>query len=241
MSNDNHSDSSDNEQEQTFDFYGDLGIQNTATPDEIKRAYFKLARQYHPDQNPNDPTSTEKFQKIGKAYEILSNPEKKKYFDQTGTIEDSYFDKQDVNWEQYFEALYKRVSQEDIVNFQTSYKNSKEELEDLKKYYKEFKGDMEKIMEYVMLSTEDDYDRFQNTLEDLINKKELPKYKAFEKKVCRETRRKKQKEEEEELNSLQDLSNLIKQKQLVRSENLDILTKKLERKYQEKDRKRKRE
>lgn len=236
-----HSDSSDNEEETTFDFYGDLGLPSTASTDEIKRAYFKLARQYHPDQNPNDPTATEKFTKIGKAYEVLSNPEKKKYYDQTGQIEDSYFDKQDVNWTQYFEALYKRVSQDDIVNFEQTYKNSQEELEDLKKYYKEFKGDMEMIMEHVMLSTENDYDRFVKTLKDLIEKKELPKYKAFDKKVCRETRKKKQKEEEEELNSLQDLASLIKQKQMVRSHNLSVLTDKLEKKYQEKDKKRKRE
>lgn len=57
--------------EEFKDLYDDLEITLKATADEIKKSYFKLARKYHPDQNPDDPTCTEKFQKIGRAYEVI--------------------------------------------------------------------------------------------------------------------------------------------------------------------------
>lgn len=70
------------------DLYEILKVSRTAGPDEIKSAYRKLARQYHPDVNPNDPSAEEKFKEIGMAYEILSDPEKRARYDQFGTTED---------------------------------------------------------------------------------------------------------------------------------------------------------
>jgi len=66
------------------DYYKILGVEKTATPTEIKSAFRKLARKYHPDLNPNDKDATKKFQEINEANEVLSDPEKRKKYDQYG-------------------------------------------------------------------------------------------------------------------------------------------------------------
>ncbi len=65
------------------DYYGILGVTRDASPDDIKRAYRQLARQYHPDVNP-DPASQEKFKEINAAYEVLSDPKKREVVDLGG-------------------------------------------------------------------------------------------------------------------------------------------------------------
>ena len=66
------------------DYYKLLGIDKTATPKDIKNAYRKLARKYHPDLNPNDKDAKRNFQQINEANEVLSDPEKRKKYDQYG-------------------------------------------------------------------------------------------------------------------------------------------------------------
>ena len=70
------------------DPYEVLGVSRSATPEEIKSAFRKLARKHHPDVNPNDPAAEEQFKEIGTAYAVLSDPEKKARFDQYGTMEE---------------------------------------------------------------------------------------------------------------------------------------------------------
>ena len=66
------------------DYYQALGIEKTATAEQIKKAYRKLARQHHPDVNPNDKGAEQKFKEINEANEVLSDPEKRKKYDQFG-------------------------------------------------------------------------------------------------------------------------------------------------------------
>lgn len=67
-----------------IDYYKTLGVNKNATADEIKAAYRKLARKHHPDLNPNDKEANKKFQQINEANEVLSDPDKRKKYDQYG-------------------------------------------------------------------------------------------------------------------------------------------------------------
>src|SRR5271166_2995251 len=70
------------------DYYAVLGVKKTATPEEIRKAFRKLARKYHPDVNPNDKRSEEKFKEISEANDILSDEKKRKVYDQLGFYSD---------------------------------------------------------------------------------------------------------------------------------------------------------
>ncbi|HEV2980451.1 MAG TPA: DnaJ domain-containing protein, partial [Solirubrobacteraceae bacterium] len=63
------------------DYYKALGVDKKATADEIKKAYRKLARQYHPDRNPDDKAAEERFKEISQAYDVLGDPDKRKQYD----------------------------------------------------------------------------------------------------------------------------------------------------------------
>jgi len=82
------------------DYYKILGVPKTASADEIKKAFRKLALKHHPDKNPGDKASEEKFKEASEANEVLSDPEKRKKYDEVG-----------ANWKQY-EQMHRQQQQQ---------------------------------------------------------------------------------------------------------------------------------
>jgi molecular chaperone DnaJ len=74
---------------QTKDYYATLGVKKTASEDEIRKAFRKLARKYHPDVNPGDKKAEERFKEISEANDVLSDPKKRKIYDQVGFYSDN--------------------------------------------------------------------------------------------------------------------------------------------------------
>lgn len=92
------------------DLYEVLGVPKNATADDIKSAYRKLARQHHPDVNPNDPSAEDRFKEIGAAYEVLRDPDKRAAYDRYGTTDgapqDPFFGGQGAGFGDIFDMFF---------------------------------------------------------------------------------------------------------------------------------------
>jgi len=74
------------------DYYEALGVPRTATTSEITKAYYRLAKKYHPDKNPDDPNAEERFKFVNEAYQVLTDPEKRERYDKFGHDEGQHID-----------------------------------------------------------------------------------------------------------------------------------------------------
>src|SRR5512138_2422347 len=86
------------------DYYKILGVERNASEDDIRKAYRKLAMQYHPDRNPNNKEAEEKFKEINEAYQVLSDPQKRTHYDRLGSDYSNWQRRGapgDFNWDQY--------------------------------------------------------------------------------------------------------------------------------------------
>lgn len=86
------------------DYYKTLGVERNAGEDDIRKAYRKLAMQYHPDRNPNDKQAEERFKEINEAYQVLNDPTKRAHYDKLGSDYSTWQRRGapgDFNWDQY--------------------------------------------------------------------------------------------------------------------------------------------
>jgi curved DNA-binding protein len=101
------------------DYYKILGVDRKASEDDIRKAYRKLAKQYHPDYNPNNKQAEEKFKEINEAYEVLSDTKKRSYYDRVGSDYSQWQRRGaqgDFNWGDYggFPGGSTRVNMDDL-------------------------------------------------------------------------------------------------------------------------------
>ena len=158
--------------------YSLIGVEKTASNAEIKKAYRRLVFLYHPDKNKTDPNAGAKFANITKAYKILSNPESRRIYDETGDYDDE--DEGKINIQETLNYFRKIYSPKDIESFEKKYINSKDEEEDLINFYKSNDGDIRKILEWIPFSKNEDVERYIKIYEKLFKKKTLNKNKKFE-------------------------------------------------------------
>lgn len=135
------------------DYYKILGLDKKASADDVKKAYRKLARKYHPDVNPNNKEAHKKFQEINEANEVLSDPEKRKKYDQYGKDwkhaeefekarqqqkqraysgggrEESFYGGEESNFSEFFESLFGGMGQRSGGRRETKYRGQDYEAE----------------------------------------------------------------------------------------------------------------
>ncbi|KAH0943857.1 hypothetical protein HID58_003494, partial [Brassica napus] len=163
--------------------YEVLGVGATATQQEIRKAYHKLALRLHPDKNKDDQEAKEKFQQLQKVISILGDEEKRAVYDQTGSVDDADLSGDVVdNLRDFFKAMYKKVTEEDIEEFEANYRGSESEKKDLIELYTKFKGKMSRLFCSMLCSDPKlDSHRFKDIIDEAIAAGEVKSTKAYKK------------------------------------------------------------
>ncbi|KAL1196877.1 Chaperone protein dnaJ 6 [Cardamine amara subsp. amara] len=163
--------------------YEVLGVESTASPQEIRKAYHKLALRLHPDKNLDDKDAKEKFQQLQKVISILGDEEKRAVYDQTGSVDDADLSGDAFgNLRDYFRAMFKKVTEADIEEFVAYYRGSESEKKDLIELFKKFKGNMNRLFCSMICSDPKlDSHRFKDILDETIAAGEVKSNKAYEK------------------------------------------------------------
>ncbi|KAL8232696.1 hypothetical protein R6Q57_002474 [Mikania cordata] len=230
----NHSSSSNDRS-----LYEILGVERTASQQDIKKAYHKLALRLHPDKNPNDEASNakEKFQQLQKVVSILGDEEKRSLYDQTGCVDDADIAGDVVqNLKDLFRSMYKKVTEADIEEFEAGYRGSESERKDLIDLYKKYKGHMNRLFCSMLCSDPKlDSHRFKDIIDDAISAGELQSTKAYQKwaKQVPDTKPPTNPlcHKEKSKNESDDLYAIISQRQSDRKSSLDLMFASLASKY----------
>lgn len=218
----------------TRDFYEIFNVDKTASAKDIKKAYYKLSLLYHPDRvdETNKELSTEKFKLLSNIHSILQDDDKRKVYDECGSVEDEDFFV--TNWVNYWRSIFKKITTEDIDKFKNEYIGSETERNDIKKAYVGTQGNMNRIMEMVPFSNCENEPRLIEIVRDMVEKGEVEEYSCFfnepkRKKTQRKLKEEREKRRSENLNiSDNDLAEEIHQRQ---TERMDSLFSMLEAKY----------
>ncbi|NWS60519.1 DNJC9 protein, partial [Chunga burmeisteri] len=180
---------------------------------------------------------------LGKAYAVLSDAEQRAVYDEKGTVnEEGEALRGERDWREYWRLLFKQITVKDIEDFEKSYKNSEEELADIKTAYVDFEGDMDKIMESLLCVDYTDEPRIRKIIEKAIDSGEVPSYKGFvkepkRKKMARKRRAEKEAREAEKtkdelgIGGEDDLKALIQSRNKDRQKEMDDFLAQLEAKY----------
>ncbi|XP_067100514.1 dnaJ homolog subfamily C member 9 isoform X1 [Osmerus mordax] len=227
----------------TSNLYEVIGVTKDASEAEVRRGYYKISLTVHPDRAPEDEQATVKFQALGKVYAVLSDKDQRAIYDEQGIVdEESDSIDQNRNWEEYWRTMFPKITLQDILDFEKSYKYTDEEKQDLKRVYEESQGDMNKIMESVLCATQEDEGRFRDILQGAIDAGELTAYKGFthESATKKKSRKRKAQKEEKEAEQMQkemgmtsesSLVAMIQRKQQANQTEFNYLIANLEDKY----------
>ncbi|XP_066996762.1 dnaJ homolog subfamily C member 9 [Anabrus simplex] len=223
--------------------YDVLRIPKDADEKQVRKAYHRLSLLVHPDrvEEHKKAEATEKFKVLGKVHSILSDKEKRAIYDETG-VYDEDDEAADRDWTEYWRLLFKKITVEDITNYEKSYKGSQEEKDDLKRAYLDGKGDMDFILEAVPFSNTEEEGRLRELILKMIKNNEVPEYSAFVNETPRKRERRKrkwQKEAEEAermrdemgLDTQNDLKALIRSRQEARADQIGSFLDHLAEKY----------
>ncbi|KFP75905.1 DnaJ subfamily C member 9, partial [Acanthisitta chloris] len=180
---------------------------------------------------------------LGRVYAVLSDEKLRAEYDETGTVDEEGSTTQgEQDWLEYWRLLFKKITVKDIEEYEKKYRDSAEELADVKAAYMDFKGNMDKIMESVMCAKHTDEPRIRKIIEQAIDSGELPAYNSFvkESKQKRMARRRKAEREAEEAKKVKedmglsgddDLQALIQSRSKDREREMNNFFAHLEAKY----------
>ncbi|XP_054724390.1 dnaJ homolog subfamily C member 9-like [Uloborus diversus] len=229
---------------QTNDLYEVLKVGREASDKELKDAYRKRSLLYHPDRvdSTKKEEATRQFQVLSHVHSILSDKDRRGFYDETGGIDDESGLSEGKDWENYWRLLFPKITKKDIENYLNSYKGSDEEKEDLKNHYIKYEGDFNKISENLIGYEFEEETRYHDILTNMIKSEEIPDFPKFSKetkarKAARERRLKKDAVEAEKIgkelgiDSEESLVNAIAKRAQSRESNFDDMIKNLEAKY----------
>lgn len=225
----------------TSNLYEVLGVTKEASDAEVRHGYYKVSLQVHPDRAQGDELATDKFQVLGKVYEVLKDKENRAIYDEQGIVDEDCLNT-GRNWEDYWRLLFPKITVEDILAFESKYKGTDEEREDLRRLYMQHKGDMDRILESALFAEGDEDKRIRGILQGLVDAQEIPAFKTFthestKKKNNRRRRAEREKREAEQMQKEMgiktddSLEALIKRRQTSNEHGFNSLIAGLEAKY----------